>query len=81
MIVEYSIGELKRYYRDATPTDYTQDDLDNIRLLEDRLSDLIDTEYITMSKGYRIPFGAKPIFAIKISRAERRSIFVFVKCH
>jgi hypothetical protein len=63
MIIEYSIGELKKYYRDATPTDYTQDDLENIRLLEDRLSDLIDTEYTENSIIYHI-FPTVALFAV-----------------
>uniref|UniRef100_A0A6C0LI94 Uncharacterized protein n=1 Tax=viral metagenome TaxID=1070528 RepID=A0A6C0LI94_9ZZZZ len=64
MIIEYSIGELKRYYRDSedTQVDYTQGDLDNICLLEDRLSELIDTEY-TQNSIYHI-FPVITIFAI-----------------
>lgn len=63
MIIEYSIGELKKYYRDATPTDYTLDDLENIHLLEDRLSDLIDTEYTENSIIYHI-FPTVAFFAV-----------------
>lgn len=64
MIIEYSIGELKRYYSDSedTQVDYTQGDLDNICLLEDRLSELIDTEY-TQNSIYHI-FPVITIFAI-----------------
>jgi hypothetical protein len=68
MVIEYSIGELKEYYGGrnecATVFEYTQGDLENIRLLEDRLSNMIDEEYTQNSIIYHI---FPPIVLIAVS--------------
>jgi len=49
-MIEYSIEDLKYYYskyHDAThpPIEYSTGDVEKIRYLEDKVSDLIDDEY------------------------------------
>ena len=47
MIIEYSIGELKYYYSgNHEYGDYTREDINNIHILEDILTDTIDNDYI-----------------------------------
>jgi hypothetical protein len=63
MMIEYSIEDLKYYYskyHDAThpPIEYTVADVEKIRYLEDKVSDLIDDEYRKNSIYHIFPMVA-----------------------
>jgi|688.fasta_scaffold40156_2 hypothetical protein len=63
MMIEYSIEDLKYYYskyHDAThpPIEYTVADVEKIRYLEDKVSDLIDDEYTKNSIYHIFPVVA-----------------------
>jgi len=63
MMIEYSIEDLKYYYskyHDAThpPIEYTVADVEKIRYLEDKVSDLIDDEYTKNSIYHIFPMVA-----------------------
>jgi len=62
MMIEYSIEDLKYYYSkyDAThpPIEYSTGDVEKIRYLEDKVSDLIDDEYTKNSIYHIFPMVA-----------------------
>jgi len=63
MMIEYSIEDLKYYYskyHDAThpPIEYLTGDVEKIRYLEDKVSDLIDDEYTKNSIYHIFPMVA-----------------------
>jgi hypothetical protein len=63
MMIEYSIEDLKYYYskyHDTThpPIEYSTGDVEKIRYLEDKVSDLIDDEYTKNSIYHIFPMVA-----------------------
>jgi len=65
-MLEYSIDDLKYYYSHYADADDKSDDksdyIEKVHLLEDRLSDMIDTEY-TQNSIYHL-FPCVAFFAI-----------------
>lgn len=66
MMIEYSIEDLKYYYskyHDAThpPIEYLTGDVEKIRYLEDKVSDLIDDEYTKNSIYHIFPMVAATV--------------------
>jgi hypothetical protein len=77
-MIEYSIEDLKYYYSkyhdDTPPIEYTVADVENIRYLEDKVSDLIDEEYTKNSIYHIFPMVA--IAAIAATFATTATLFI-----